>query len=209
MAQRSPDMQSTVHLCAGVLPVWVRHLASSRTQSEAAVHNMLQAFSEMDPGLRQAQKCPSESRGTFASPTDSDLTSSLKHLLLPHLTKPEECTALISAVLQLVQGSRQSRDAAKALESVDEVISDSSETPVDRMYKGLQYQDRISQMMVLLEEDMIRLQKVIADPQAGAIGLSDWLARLETQYAMAEQRTNHSGEVPVSGGAASDETTFF
>lgn len=38
-------------LCLLVLPVWARHLAHSRSQSEVAVTDMLSAFTELAPHL--------------------------------------------------------------------------------------------------------------------------------------------------------------
>jgi hypothetical protein len=75
------------------------------------------------------------------------------------------------------------------------------------MYEGFQYQDRISQMMALLEADMARLQNAAAGSEP-LPQLQTWLARLESQYAMSEQRQTHNGG---NGGGADDskETTFF
>lgn len=44
-----------VQLCAGVMPVWVRHLATSRAQSEQAVTQMLQAFADINPHINRAE----------------------------------------------------------------------------------------------------------------------------------------------------------
>jgi len=45
-----------VSLCAAVLPVWERQLGASRAQSEAAVSQMLQAFSGIGPHIHLAQR---------------------------------------------------------------------------------------------------------------------------------------------------------
>jgi methyl-accepting chemotaxis protein len=85
---------------------------------------------------------------------------------------------------------------------------------VDRMYVGFQYQDRISQMMALLHTDMQRLNDAIADDKTApdALGSAFWLSRLESQYAMAEQRQDHRGGLPTDGdgsGDANDDSIFF
>jgi methyl-accepting chemotaxis protein len=80
---------------------------------------------------------------------------------------------------------------------------------VDRMYKGFQYQDRISQMMTLLHEDIERLQTAMTSPQTD-IDAEAWLARLQSKYVMAEQHQYHSdsdGGLDVDSG--DEETTFF
>jgi methyl-accepting chemotaxis protein len=81
---------------------------------------------------------------------------------------------------------------------------------VERMYIGFQYQDRISQMMALLEGDIARLQDALRIPDADPMQVGAWLARLESQYAMAEQHQNHSASAPADQAAGdSNETTFF
>ena len=64
---------------------------------------------------------------------------------------------------------------------------------VERMLVGLQYQDRISQMMALLADDMQHMQHALAAPGDALLTLStkDWMARLEAGYAMAAQRHAH------------------
>jgi len=57
---------------------------------------------------------------------------------------------------------------------------------------------------------MARLQAAVMTPGAAAPGLDEWLKRLQSQYAMAEQRSDHQAQ----GGATkpsgdSQETEFF
>jgi len=77
--------------------------------------------------------------------------------------------------------------------------------PVERMYKGLQYQDRITQMMTLMHDDMVRFHHAVHCGQAD-LDVNAWLNRLQAQYVMVEQ--HHHGS-PHAAGAADDETTFF
>ena len=131
-------------LCAAVLPVWGRLLATAQAQSETAVAEMLSAFAEMAPML--------------VGNTGTDL-----------------------------------------------------QTLVERMYIGFQYQDRISQMLSLIHTDMTRLESAMQGLSGSKeLAVDAWLARLESQYAMAEQHAVHSktggdGATPVAG----EETTFF
>lgn len=79
---------------------------------------------------------------------------------------------------------------------------------VERMYVGFQYQDRISQMMALLFDDMQRLQQVLAAPGPDATAPpAAWMAQLESRYAMAAQRSAHAGA--ISAQAGDQETDFF
>ncbi len=152
--------QAIVDLCAGLLPVWTRHLAASRAQSETAVHNMLQAFASIGPQLQQLQR-QAESGNDDTPPTS--------------------------------QSAKPSGDISQH---------------IDAMYAGFQYQDRISQMMALLESDMERMQQVLNGESTDVPQIHEWLAQLESRYAMAEQRISHHG----AGGAdtaGGKETDFF
>jgi len=72
----------------------------------------------------------------------------------------------------------------------------------------LQFQDRTSQMLTLLQEDMERLAHVASDPNTVPLDATSWMARLQSGYAMQEQHTNHTSpdaDLAASGG----ETTYF
>jgi len=203
--------QSLVDLCAGVLPVWARHLATSRSQSEAAVSEMMAAFASIGPHLGRAQQQSHQidqvlgrQDGAFA-----DLSQSCEKLLVPLLDAPlpPDGAASIQAALSLVRN---------AVESVSQLTLPVSEETcavaehVERMYIGFQYQDRISQMIALLEGDIARLQAVLGNSGADVPDLESWMSRLESQYAMSDQRASHNGDASGSeGGDAGDETTFF
>ena len=137
--------------------------------------------------------------------------------------------SLFRAVLP-VWGRQLATSRAQSEAAVSEMIAAFAEmgTPLDmavretpmlgqqleRMYVGFQYQDRISQMMTLLHEDMLRLQALMQAPGADleALAPEAWLARLESQYAMAEQRQGHAPEAACGHDLLPDtdiETTFF
>jgi len=132
-------------LCAEVVPLWKRHLATAQHQSETGVGNLLQSFAQLRKLLVTA---PSPSR---AQQLDALLEDILVHL---------------------------------------------------------QFQDRTSQMMALLQEDMERLTQAAADRQNPPLEPTDWLSRLQLGYAMQEQHTNHAspGADPAASGG---ETTYF
>lgn len=110
------------------------------------------------------------------------------------------------------------RSAAKT-QKQDGQIQSAGEDAIERMFMGFQYQDRISQIMGLLLDDMQRMLAVLANPaqqSADVINQANWLERLESQYAMAEQRRDHSATAsthPVnggtSGGSPEGDTDFF
>ena len=216
------DLQSAralLALCAGLLPVWQRHLSTSRAQSERAVTEMLQAFSDIGPHINMAERqsqqindALSQSADALAQPMGgvTGLVSACELALAPVLQDPglaAESRVAIDSVLHVV------RSAVGALEQIARPFQHETQmvaAQVDRMYMGFQYQDRISQMMALLEGDMARLQEALLAPDGQASDLARWLAQLESQYAMSEQREDHTGVAStVSATDQGNETTFF
>lgn len=178
-----------VTLCTAVLPVWARHLAASRSQSEEAVTEMLSAFSEISPHLAMAAR---QSRQVSAALVVGEggvmqLAQACEKELSPLLPKLDaNAAAAVHRVIAMVgQSIAALEQVVPPLVHETDVVS----KQVDRMYVGFQFQDRINQMMTLLLQDIARLQSLLADPGANedALASTDWLARLESQYTMAEQ----------------------
>ena len=199
-----------VALCAGILPVWARHLAASRAQSEVAVTQMLQAFADIGPHINMAERQSQQITDALSQSDDgvTGLSQACERVLGPLLNDsqlPPGGSEAIGQVLTMV------RTAVTALEKIAKPFTHETQMvaeQVERMYVGFQYQDRISQMMALLESDIARLQDAVDGKTTELPELDAWLMRLESQYAMEEQRLNHSGA--VTGGADDDkETTFF
>ena len=201
--------QALVDLTTQVLPVWARQLASSRSQSETAVAEMLSAFAEIGPHLDMASRQSLQISAALAQGDGgvSQLTQACEALLQPVLSS---CTPEAQAVVAQVLGMiRNTVDALQQIAQPFERETQMVSQQVDRMYQGFQYQDRISQMMALLHDDMERLQSALAAPPAD-IDAPAWLERLQSQYVMAEQRQQHTDTVGLAGSVPVDEElTFF
>lgn len=203
-------VHTLIDLCSGVLPVWARHLATSRAQSETAVTEMMQAFAAISPHLQTAQRQSQEITAALSQGdgTITGLAQACEAALGPlrgDAALPAGGAAAIDAALALV------RNAVHAIEQVNRPFSHETyavAAQVERMYIGFQYQDRISQMIALLETDIARLQESLKGDAQDAPDLQAWLARLEDQYAMAEQRHSHAGAADA-GPDADNELTFF
>jgi ABC-type transporter Mla subunit MlaD len=199
--------RALVKLCAQVLPVWARQLASSRSQSETAVAEMLGAFAEIGPHLDMATRQSGQITAALAQGSDgiTGLAQACENELRPLVAGLDAPTAAaIERVMQLINA------AVDALERISKPFERETQLvgqQVERMYRGFQYQDRISQMMSLLHEDIERLEKALADSKVD-VDATAWLARLESQYVMTEQRHQH-GEPGGDPAADDEETTFF
>jgi methyl-accepting chemotaxis protein len=204
--------QALVVLCAGVLPVWARHLATSRSQSETAVTEMLQAFSDIGPHINKAERQSQQITEALSQHSDgvTGLAQACDQALIPLLKDRQLSGTAADAVKNVLAMVHRSVTAleniAKPFHHETQMVAEQ----VERMYIGFQYQDRISQMMALLEGDIARLQDAVTGKDSCIPDLEAWLARLESQYAMAEQRQDHNGSVAPAGGAGdNNETTFF
>ncbi|MDD2808384.1 hypothetical protein [Rhodoferax sp.] len=206
-AHSAATAQALVALSAKVLPVWARQLASSRSQSETAVAEMLAAFAELGPHLDMASRQSKQVAGALAQGEDgiTQLAQACEQVLQPVMSGcTPQAQAAMAQVLRMIHASADALEqVAKPFVHETEVVSQQ----VERMYRGFQYQDRISQMMTLLHEDIERLQAAMLSPSPD-LNATDWLARLQSSYVMAEQHQLHAGSTDP-GAPADDETTFF
>ena len=211
----TPDVnQALVTLCSAVLPIWGRQLATSRTQSEAAVSEMISAFAEIGPHLDRAARQSHQITAALSHGEGgiTQLAQACEAELAPLLPNLDDtAAAAIRRVLAMIGKTVDALEQiAKPFEHETQMVTQQ----VDRMYVGFQYQDRISQKITLLHEDIERLQTVLVEPGAEpeALAPQAWLDRLESQYAMAEQRHGHSANTLSGDDLLPDndiETTFF
>ncbi|MFZ3017821.1 MAG: methyl-accepting chemotaxis protein, partial [Gallionella sp.] len=77
---------------------------------------------------------------------------------------------------------------------------------------ALQFQDRVSQALANVEADFAKLERHLADFDAGRLSISidagEWLAELAQTYTMPEQHALQGGKPAKAPGGAS-EITFF
>jgi len=78
---------------------------------------------------------------------------------------------------------------------------------VEQLIVALQFQDRIRQILDVVEADMLRLRAAAASG-AGLQAADTWLAELSTTYTMAEEHENH-GPGQSGNAAPADAITFF
>lgn len=174
---------------------------------------MLQAFADIGPHIDMAERQSHQINDALAQPIGgvTGLVKACEQVLNPVL---QDASVNATAKVAVEKVLHMVRDAVCALESVSRPFQHETQMvaqQVERMYMGFQYQDRISQMMTLLEGDMARLQEALTVRQGTAPDIAQWLARLESLYAMNEQREDHAG---TGQGVAADksgdnETTFF
>ena len=114
----------------------------------------------------------------------------------------------------------QFKEAAGGLAESSRVLREESAMmhgEIAEVLVSLQFQDRVGQILTLVQSDMEKLERHLAERQqalaagAGAapepIDAGAWLGALASTYTMDEQHAMHSGQQPAAAGGA--EITFF
>ncbi len=206
------DPRELLALCAGLLPVWARHLATSRAQSEVAVAEMLKAFADIGPHINMAERQSQQINDALAHPMGGviGLVEACEATLAPLLQDTTQSASSLEALHMVLTMVRTTVGALEQIARPFQHETQMVAQQVERMYVGLQYQDRISQMMSLLERDIADLQSALSATSGPVPSLAAWMEKLASQYAMAEQHEDHVGLQP--GGSPperNNETTFF
>lgn len=112
------------------------------------------------------------------------------------LQAEESAREVISSVLRSVsEVTRASRGIRLASRQV--------QAELEKIFMGLQSQDRTSQMLSSVTDDIARLDTWLAGtPDPAAASAHEWLARLESSYTMEEMRSSHHETVVVDRHAS-------
>ena len=99
---------------------------------------------------------------------------------------------LLGSASRMADSSRELRDASRGVQQ-----------QIDELMIGLQHQDRFSQMLCSITQDMERFQTWLhSGEDSTPAHAADWLEQLERSFTTEEQRTQHHGTTAVhtSGG---------
>ena len=87
--------------------------------------------------------------------------------------------------------------ASEALRAANDGVRDE----MDRLYAGFQFQDRVSQILGHIDDDMAKLCETLEDEHAGEIDKVDvraWKDQMQHTFSMEEQRATHEGRKAVN-----------
>lgn len=104
--------------------------------------------------------------------------------------------ALQSGTEELLESFTQIVEHHQRLPAEPQLIEDVWQQ-AEKALQGLQFADRLSQMLVVLRQDIDKL--AAATPELGQAGPADaeqWLRELQQTYTTDEQRTRHEGQGP-------------
>lgn len=100
--------------------------------------------------------------------------------------------AVLGSVAEATRASRELRQASRQVQ-VD----------LEKIFVGLQSQDRLSQMLTSVTDDMVRYTAWLqGHPDPAGSRPTEWLARLEASYTMEDLRTAHHGNVVIDKAAS-------
>lgn len=156
---------------------------------------MLTAFAEIGPHLDMTARQSKQITAALTEGQDgiTQLAVACDRELQPVLQQLTGTAA--DAVRRVIAMVHTAVDALEEISKPFDYETQMVNLQVDRMYQGFQYQDRISQMMTLLHNDIERLCIVMTPPgvDVGDLDHAAWLARLQSQYVMREQYNLHGG----------------
>ena len=158
----------------------VRTLAAQSSQAGERIAGQLQRMEEAMASLH--------SRVTVELDTDEAA------LLAANNAARKVVTQLLSSAAHMADSSRHLRDASRGVQ-----------TQIDALMVGLQHQDRHSQILNSITQDMTRFGAWAKSGQASsAAHAADWLEALERSYTTTEQRNQHHGTATVSQSSGVD-----
>jgi len=156
-----------------------------------------------DTGKRISETINSVNQAVFATLKSAENYGEQDHRMVDEL----------SLTLERVLGDFQVASAeAEANMAMMQRESVGIQEEVAGVLVALQFQDRVSQALSLVEADFAKLESYLADIMGGRLegtkDASEWLAELAQTYTMPEQYAAHGGK---QSGAAADpnEITFF
>jgi methyl-accepting chemotaxis protein len=123
-----------------------------------------------------------------------------------------EASSSVTDVIQTYQHvTRELKDSQQTLSASGSHVRDE----IQDVLVNLQFQDRISQILGHVMDDMQRLESTLGSALAAPHDqpppppdTQGWLANLKRTYTTHEQHSLHSGG-KAQGGSASEEVTFF
>jgi len=104
----------------------------------------------------------------------------------------EVIVSLVGSLTEISRSSRGLREASRQVQA-----------DLEKIYMSLQSQDRLTQMLNAVTEDMARFSAwQQGEPDAAASSPALWLERMEGSYTMEELRSSHHNTVAVERSAA-------
>lgn len=107
-------------LCRGVLPIWARHVETSRSQTEGSINRLLQTFDTLNQQLGRAIRHSTEAAGTMGGAGGGGAASLVRDC-------EHELAPLIAAIDRIAQDKAQMLDGVMRLSGLAEELRQMAE----------------------------------------------------------------------------------
>jgi methyl-accepting chemotaxis protein len=164
----------------GAVALEVRTLAARSNAAAQRIGSQLGAITGRIDTLRK--------QAELATVGDEELS------LLARSRAREVAVALVSRMAGSLSGSNELRETAQRMSG-----------ELEQVFMGFQFQDRLTQMLDIVRDDMGRLAEWLqTHPYATRVDVAQWLEALDQRYTMESQRNQHHGQVSIDRAAKVD-----
>jgi hypothetical protein len=184
--EEANDRTNAIHtLCQSTLPLWQKHISTARVHSEKEVDKLCQEFANL---LNNMERIIKVSPQTIENQqTQSDVSQVIE----------TNQTELVDALPDQRHTIKNSAD-----------LLENTHKQIHLLLASLQFQDRTSQMLNQVEQDINSLVITLTEEQwHNFIDVEAWLQKMKKSYTMPEQHDNHLGI--TADNSEYQETTFF
>lgn len=208
LAESTADLKDMAH-SVGVIAAQTNLLAINASIEAARAGEHGRGFAVVAGEVRRLSLMSAETGKTIAERVNQ-ITNTVKTTLKTAQKVNERDRASLNKSGQVVKdvlGHVQNLgDAAETMRSQGVVIRND----VENLLVTLQYQDRVSQMLAVLDRDISKLLLAI-DEGKGLPSTSDWMTELETYYTMKDQQHSHvqSRAAAATAEPQDADITFF
>ncbi len=175
-----------------VLPIWRQHIEFVREQASSTTMDLLASFMSVADELVKAA-LNSREAGEEVSTRLNALVGEVDKLRKHHFTggtHPRNNDELEETVRHVFNGLLDLASSSQALANVRQQV----QANVDQIFLALQNEDRLSQILQHITQDMQRMEEALHRGDASDDMLPEnWLAKLKRTYTTAEEHAIHEG----------------
>lgn len=207
-----PYWQGVAHHVGALLPLWAGHIALGREQIDEAASQLTCRFDSILHHLDQAPTAFQNHAATIGNAEQLRQTQAQLEELASALPETPDGNAL-RARIQSARQQLANMASPPAVESAPAGGFDLRAT-VEDILLHLQFQDRVSQILANVQNDIWRLETTLHEALNSQDGLPDppdtqaWLAALKNSYTTHEQRALHNRDKHNKTPGPSDITFF-
>lgn len=196
--------ERTASLLKQVFPIWRQQIEFVRVQANETTMALLTSFMAVADELVKAA-LNSKDVSQDVSNRLNDLVKEVEHLRQQGLTLAEEQKQRTARLEETV---REVFSSLVELTSQSEELSEFHsriETNIEQIFLSLQNEDRLSQILQHVCEDMMRMEHAChGETSLHDLKPESWLAHLKATYTTAEEHAIHEGRNPHSESSSVD-----